>query len=262
MGSGLRGRLSIRPPVLSGAVYGAEAARGVGASSRPRLLASAAGTAPALKKPSAARPPLIHAGPTTSTYFGGYQATPSGGLASASATFTVPTAKCTPTDVSADAIEWNGVYTDTLGAYAFVEDYCTPTGPAYDYNFKTNAGTLTEPGAAPGDVVVTSLFQSATATEAEIHDLTTNAYWVAANSGNQGDTVVDIGTYNYAAYGFPIPTFSKIKFSNATVNGDCLGFDSPTQVNAVSGATVLIQAGGLTTTAAGSSFTDKFLHAS
>ena len=56
--------------------------------------AAAAGTAPRVEKPSGI------ADASSSAYLAGYQATPSGGLASASVTFTVPAISCTPADKS------------------------------------------------------------------------------------------------------------------------------------------------------------------
>ena len=129
--------------------------------------------------------------------------------------------------------------------------------------FSTLAGTLDKPGAAAGDVVVASLFQSGTSTWAEIHDLTANAFWFANNTVNQGDTVVDIGTYSeVSSSGRPVPTFTTANFTNATVNGDYLGFDSPTEVNALNGGDLLIKSGKLHTTGTGSVFTETFKHAS
>jgi hypothetical protein len=222
--------------------------------------AGAAGAAPRLQK----SPARIHFGANSSSYLAGYQVTPSGGLASASATFTVPAVSCTAADTDNDAEEFNGVYTDTQTTYAFEETYCPFSGPpVYAYAFGTLAGDFIDTGAAPGDVVVTSLFQSGGATWAEIHDLTNGMYWYANNSANQGDTVVDIGTFNNDQYGSPVPTFKKIKFTNTTVNGDYLGFDNPAQVDAVNGdGRVLIQTGNLTTSGTGSSFSVTFKHAS
>ena len=105
------------------------------------------------------------------------------------------------------------------------------------------------------------MFQSGTSTRAEIHDLTNGQYWFDDNSINQGDTIVDIGTLTEAPE-VPIPTFTKLKFTNATVNGDYLDFDSPTQYNTLNGGDLLIKAGVLTTSATGSSFSDKFKAAS
>ena len=185
--------------------------------------AGAAGNAPKLVKPLGASP---------STYLAGYQDTPTGGLASASVTFTVPKITCTTSDKNKSAIEWNGVYTDSLQAYAFVAGYCTTSGTKYDWVFATDAGPFDEPGAAAGDVVVASLFQSSSSTYAEIHDLTANVFWFANNSVNQGDTTVDIGTYNQSP-SRPVPTFSTVKFTNATVNGDYAGLREPNRVQRV-----------------------------
>ncbi len=212
----------------------------------------AAGNAPKVVKPLGASP---------SAYLAGYQLTPTGGLASASVTFTVPKITCTTSDKNKSAIEWNGVYTDSLQAYAFVAGYCTTSGTKYDWVFATNAGPFDEPGAAAGDVVVASLFQSSSSTYAEIHDLTANAVWFANNSVNQGDTTVDIGTYNQSP-GRPVPTFSTVKFTNATVNGDYAGFESPTEFNALNGGDLLIKTGHLATSGTGSTFSAAFKHAS
>ena len=221
--------------------------------------AGAAGTAPAIVKPPAGVHPLA-AG--SSTYLAGYQATPTGGLASASVTFTVPKISCTTADKNKSAAEWNGVYTDSLNAYAFVAGYCPTSGaPLYDWVFATLAGPFDKSGAAAGDVVVASLFQSGSSTYAEIHDLTANVFWFADNPINQGDTKVDIGTFNEAP-SRPVPTFTTANFTNATVNGDYLGFESPTEFNALNGGDLLIKSGKLHTTAAGSAFTEAFKHAS
>ena len=154
------------------------------------------------------------------------------------------------------------MYTDTLSAQAFVDAFCTSSVPTYHYVLATGSGGFSQPGAAPGHVVVASLFQSATSTWAEIHDLTNGQYWFDDNSVNQGDTVVDIGTFSDAYLGVPVPTFKKIQFTNATVNGDYLGFESPTEYNTLNGGDLLVKASALTTSATGSSFSDTFKHAS
>ncbi len=136
------------------------------------------------------------------------------------------------------------------------------SGPGYNDAFSTRAGGFNQPGAAAGDVVVASLFQSATSTGAEIHGLTNGEYCVANNTADQGDTVVDLGAFNEVQGGIPAPTFSKVKITNATVNGDYLGFDSPTEVNALNGGDLLMKAGPLVTSGTGSTFSVKFKHAS
>jgi hypothetical protein len=200
-------------------------------------------------------------GASASTYLAGYQATPTGGLASASVTFTVPTVSCTATDKADGAIEWTGVYTNTLETEAFVDGFCESSGPIYSYVLATEAGSFVQPGAAAGDVVVASLFQSGSTTFAEIHDLTANAVWFANNNVNQGDTVVDIGTLSEAP-GRWVPTFTTANFTNATVNGDYLGFESPTEFNALNGGDLLIKSGKLHTNGTGSVFSETFKHAS
>src|SRR6202042_2318291 len=105
-------------------------------------------------------------------------------------TFTVPKVSCTAQAKAKSDIEWNGVYADSLDAFAFVAGYCTASGPAYDWVFSTLAGSFDKTGAAAGDVVVASLFQTSTSTVAELHDLTANVSWFADNDVNQGDTVV------------------------------------------------------------------------
>jgi hypothetical protein len=211
---------------------------------------SAAGNALRLETPS---------GASASTYLAGYQATPSYGLASASVTFTVPTITCTATDSADSAILNNGVYTDNLYTEAFVYDYCPPSGPpVYRVQVQTPSSSLIYIGPAAGDVVVASLFQSGTSTVAEIHDLTAHLNWISDSNENQGETVVDIGTYT----GHRVPTFTKVRFTNATVNGNYLGFDSPTRYNTLNGGDLLIKSSALTTSGTGSTFVDEFKAAS
>ena len=81
--------------------------------------AGAAGLSP-LVKPAA--------GSSSSAYLGGYQATPSGGLASASTTFTMPKLTCTTAQDNEGAAILFGVYTDNLDVYAFATGQCTDGG--------------------------------------------------------------------------------------------------------------------------------------
>ncbi len=221
--------------------------------------ASGAGAAGAA--PLSSRPLTIEAA-GTSNGVAGYLVAPTGGLASASVTFTVPTISCTSADKADDATQSEGVYATALDIYALVATICTSSGPSYQYLFATEAGPFDETGAAAGDVVVTSLFESGSSSWAEIHDLTNGAYWFADNSVNQGDSTVAIGALNDTYQGLPIPTYTKASFSNATANGDYLGFESPGKFNTVnpSDSLVIAKAGSLTTTAAGSSFSVKFKH--
>ena len=157
--------------------------------------AGAAGLSP-LVKPAA--------GSSSSAYLGGYQATPSGGLASASTTFTMPKLTCTATqDNEGDAILF-GVYTDNFDVYAFATGAVLHGGHVVHVRLLHARWRIHEPSAvAPGDVVVASLFESGSDAQGEIHDLTRGSHWLSATPGNLGDTVVDIGTYNDVPSGLP-----------------------------------------------------------
>ena len=188
----------------------------------------------------------------------GYQTFPTGGLASASVTFTIPTTTCNATD--ADSTQYLGVATDTLDTVAVILMECVSLEPIYYFDASTLSGATVEAGAHPGDVVVTSLFQTGTSTWAEVHDLTQNLYWYDNNSVNQGDTGIDLGSLSFSANGYLVPKFTTVTLANATVNGDYLGFESPTQYNALNGGDVLIKSGKLQTSGTGSRFSLKFRH--
>jgi hypothetical protein len=221
--------------------------------------AGAAGTAQRLP----AKPLVTNAAGATN-YAAGYAVQPSAGLAGASVTFTVPTISCTATDDSDGAWQADGVYTikgSSLDTLALVQTFCNSSGPKYQYLLQTSAGTIVEPGAAPGDTVVASIFQTGSATWAKIHDLTQNLYWFADTS-NQDDTLVVLGALNATFEGVPVPTYTKVHFSNATVNSDYLGFESPSAYNTLNGGDLVVKAGALKTTGTGSTFSTTFKHAS
>jgi hypothetical protein len=60
----------------------------------------------------------------------------------------------------------------------------------------------------------------------------------------------------------PLPSFAKTTLSNATVNGDYFGFESPTQYNALDGGVILVKSSALATGATGSAFSLAFVHGS
>ncbi len=170
----------------------------------------------------------------SSTYLAGYRDAPAGGLASASVTFTVPTYTCTPAEERFGSLEANGVYTDSLSAFAFVGAACSGSGVSYDYFFDVGSANFGESGAAAGDVIVASLFESSSSTFVKIHDLTNGEFWDTDQPSNLGDSVVDLGTFNEETIsGLRLTNFKKVAFTNATVNGDDLGFESPSAVNAL-----------------------------
>jgi hypothetical protein len=211
--------------------------------------------------PLSARPLTVE-GAGTSDGLAGYLVAPTGGLASASVTFTVPTITCSSAEKADGAAQYDGVYTLSLDIYALVATICTSSGASYEYSFSTEAGNFVEGGAAAGDVVVTSLFESGTSSWAKIHDLTNGAYWFADNSVNQGDATVAIGALNDTYAALPIPNYTKANFTNATANGDYLGFESPGKYNTVnpSDSVLIAKPSKLKTTATGSSFSVAFKH--
>jgi hypothetical protein len=195
----------------------------------------------------------------SSAYLAGYQDTPAGGLASASVTFTVPTFTCSQEDQAAGSVETNGVYTDSFSAFATVGAQCIgSSSPSYMYDFSAGSAGFNKPGAAAGDVIVASLFESSSSTWVKIHDLTNGDYWFADQPSNLGDTLVDIGTFNEVDSEQAVTKFKTALFTSATVNGDDLGFESPMKVDAFNLDDRLMTTGGLRTTAAGSAFTVKF----
>ena len=219
----------------------------------------------ALGAGAAAAPAAVASTASDSSYLAGYQVAPTGGLASASVTFKVPAITCTSADDSAGAEVFLGVSIDNGTSDpangAFVLPYCSTTGPAYYYAVQTPAGIIDAPGPAAGDTVVTSLFESGSATYAEVHDLTSGASWHADDATNVGGTTIDEGSLIQSPE-YPVPTFTEIDFKHATVNGDYLGFDSPTQYNLLFEGAVLIKSEALTTTGGGSKFALKFENAS
>jgi hypothetical protein len=185
-------------------------------------------------------------------FFAGYSVDTPHGLASVSATFTIPTLNCS-SDID-DPIYF-GPYTNTSSAFSTIRLLCDGTTPTYTYWLSTPAGLIDEAGAAAGDVVVTSLFQTASWTEAEIHDLTNGQYWVA--SDDAGGTGIDPGIGENEPYATAsLPPFTPTTFSAVQVNGDYLGFESPSKYVLNRGS------GALTTSSAlsdnGSKFTVTF----
>jgi hypothetical protein len=187
------------------------------------------------------------------TNFTGYADSPSGGLASASVTFKIPPVNCT---VTPTATVSDGVITSSLGTWALAQASCSSGTPAYSFTVGTPAGSASDlTGASPGDTVVASMFQSGTSTTADIRDLTSSSHWSQSDPIDVGDNGIDIGAYLTG----PVASFAITKMSNAQVNGQYLGFQSPTESKDVSTHT-LVAGSALTTTAHGTSFSLTFKH--
>lgn len=184
-------------------------------------------------------PSLATANPTLE--FAGYEAAPANGLASASTTFVVPTVTgCSDAYAGQDLIF--GV--NGPGFVSGIDESCNGATAVYQYIAETNAGTIKEPATA-GDTVVASSFQTASRTEAEVHDLTNGQYWVGADNAAGEAAFVQIGVFDANAP--PAIDFGKTTMSVDQVNGDYLGFESPEQDRQVDSAGhTLIASGSLT----------------
>jgi hypothetical protein len=182
---------------------------------------------------------------STSATFAGYDATPSGGIASVSATFKVPTINCSDLNMND---EWWGVQVDTALS-SDVYGYCDGAGNAI-YGFDVEAGfnIFPETGVSPGDTVVTSAWQTATTGFAWVTDLTQGGEYYYADDGASGTlSSAEIGGFNNDSPvpGGAVPPFTTVKFTNCQVNGQYLGFVSPTQYDETVGTVTLVSTGKL-----------------
>jgi hypothetical protein len=191
--------------------------------------------------------------------FAGYQATPMGGVASASVTFTIPKVSCSRPEKIAGSIFDAGLLTASEDVSALIAIRCSLTGTTYSYAVQTPASLNEQAGAAPGDTVVVSMSESGSQSWAKVHDLTNGEYWFSDDAADPGDATINVGVVDLSS----IPSFAPFTLSNATVNGDFLGFEGAQQFNAVNtgGGTVLVKSGKLKTTAGGSVFSVTFEHA-
>ena len=138
-------------------------------------------------------------------------------------TFKIPVVNCTDTP---NATVSEGVITSTLRTWALAQESCSSGTPASSFTVGTPAGSSSGlAGASPGDKIVASMFQSGTSTSADIRDLTSGSHWFETDPTNEGDTGIGIGTYLTG----PVASFATIKMSNAQVNGQYLGFESPSR---------------------------------
>ena len=153
-------------------------------------------------------------------------------MASASTTFKVPTITCA---TGAGPGQSLGVWGyDTQTAYvaeAAVQTQCTGTTPTYNFYILANSANFTEGGVSPGDTVVASFYQTPGWTQATVHDLTSGVTWVA----NWATTFLPASTVWIGADSIPgnghVAPFGSVKFTKTQVNGDYLGYQSPSGWN-------------------------------
>jgi hypothetical protein len=244
-------RLGVTSAVLlatAGAFIGYAGAAGASSPPAPNPQAK---VHPLLGRPLSAGKASVVA---TTMDFVGYVASPAAGVASMSVTFKVPTVTCPASGASA----YVGLGVETYSAGAMMYIFCAGSGAAaeYAYDLSTPSGDEFEPAAAAGDTVVATIFETGSTTQAEIHDLTNGQFWLDADTSYAPYTYAWFGAFTATDEDYQVPSFPAFAMSNAQLNGDFLGFESPAQYDdysAGSGDTV-ITAGSLKTTASGSSF--------
>jgi hypothetical protein len=176
---------------------------------------------------------------SSQTTFAGYTATPSGGIASASATFKVPTISCADDN---PYLQEFGIDIDNA-QYSTVLTSCDGAGNAtYEFNLRTNGGgSFTGPGVSPGDTMLASIWQTISTVETRLTDETTGVFWYDTASPSGGLSSASIGGVNLG----DTPPFTKVAFSKCQVNALYLGYEGPTQYNQTSGSTTLVTASRL-----------------
>jgi hypothetical protein len=220
----------------------------------------AGGAVAGASAPATVTPGLSPANASVSGSVAGYDATPSVGFASASATLVVPKLTCTSKTV--DAGQFFGLFdTDptggTTGAHAVsaVSVLCGSSGPTYEF-FTYVAGNENAPtGIKPGDTVVLSLVQTASTEQATVADLTTKETVTDSNSPIP-DSTIDIGADSTV----PLEQFSKAAFTKVQVNGQYLNAVPSTQYNVLNGAKTLIKTSGIASP--GDAFSVTYKHSS
>jgi hypothetical protein len=188
--------------------------------------------------------------PTASAYLAGYTDTPPVGLASDSATFKVPKLTCNKASafqgialgVGDEAT--SGSPTDLAVAFLV----CDGTTAEYDFDVLANGNEFVEPGPNPGDTVVASFYQTDSTVTSVIHDLNEGVTWLA-DSSPIPDTTATTGAFPlFSGSVLPVPKFAATTFTNCQLNGDYLGFSSPTQLERTNGLTVQIATSALPAT--------------
>ncbi len=203
---------------------------------------------------------LFGAGPamagtlSESSSFGAYYiVTPANGVVSASTTFTVPTLNCSSGVIAGQAYgieaDFSNSWSGGTVAWSNVNALCNGTVPQYQFDVLAGSTEFVENGVSAGDVVVASYYQTSTVVQATIHDITSGYTWVADGTPTASTYAVigaavfwnsTLGTYTHFAPASPSA------FSQAEVNGDYIGYQSPVEWRYhVSGYSVTAGAGTL-----------------
>jgi hypothetical protein len=191
-------------------------------------------------------------------FFAGYVGTPSDGIASASATLTVPTTTCVNTNdneriaVGPELIT-AGANNDV--AAAVVID-CTNGAVSYQLEAYTQHGGDFRQAISAGNTVALSIAETNSGTTvAKARDLTTGASLSSQQATGTADpdtTFVEglipggVGHVG-GSYGV-VPNFVKLKLIDCQVNGEYLGFLGATQTNLKENSDIQVSTGNLKST--------------
>lgn len=190
--------------------------------------------------------------------------TAANGLASVSATFTMPSFSC----VHSGDQEWL-----LPGIWVFSSGTLTEQ---VDVNFNCNTGSVLQAGfacltdgcgtslsPAVGDKMIASLAYTPTATVATLKDVTQGTKSQFAGAARSNDDVVLVGDVGpdwfFGGIVTKVPQFAPVKFSQVQFNGEYLvDGPFPTQYNLKTGTALQITTTQIQTD--GESFTTKFKH--
>lgn len=251
---------------IAGAVLACVVAGGV-ALAAPATAAghptSTAGAHPQVVLPHAGG---VHPNANPTTNFGaGYFVYPgdANGLASVSATYTMPTTTC----VHPHDYEWllPGIWVYSGGSLTEQVDVnfnCNGNNPGYygDVICITGSACNQSVAVAPGDKIVASLAYTPTHTIGTIRDITAGTSGQVVGGPITTDEVVFVGDEGPSLFGVNVvPRFTRVQFGSVQVNGQYL-VDSPfpTAYDLQTGSDVQIATSAIG--ANGQSFTTTFKH--
>jgi hypothetical protein len=203
------------------------------------------------------RTPAVPATSYGAGYFS-YPGDSNQGVSGASATFVMPSFSC----ASSSDDEW-------LLPGIWVYNSSGDLTEQVDVNFNCNDGSLfegsvvevggtegTSISVSPGDTIEASLSESGTATTGTIKDVTRGFSDQAVGSATTSDETVFIGDTGPSQFSVSgVPTFSKVKFTQAFVNSEYLGDWGPAQYNLRTAHDLQITGGPLSL---GDAFTTTF----
>jgi hypothetical protein len=165
---------------------------------------------------------------TTASFLGaGYKSTPAGGVSSARVKFKVPQITCVD-DTRLDALNigltsLNSI--DERTAYAAIYVACDHSlTPTYFGMVFTKDGGFKQTSIAIGDLMVGMLESNGSTIKVTLQNLTLNTR-ISSSTSSANDPAVLLGDFGEPT----IPTFGRIHFSEAKVNGLPLA-DDPTPV--------------------------------